>query len=60
MLVGRIGSKITSKLGDYSLRGSPYGLDEQLREENSLDIEDTLITLKSEIRSCKAYNDIII
>ena len=51
MFLGRIGSDITCKMMDYSSCYSPYRLDEKQRDEYSLDIEDTLRSIKAKIRS---------
>ena len=51
---------MTSKMVDYSSRDSPYRSYEQHGEGYSPDITDTLRNLKSEIRSCKEDNDLII
>ena len=47
-------------MGDYSSHDSPYILDEQHGDEYSPDIAVMMISLKAEIRSCKAENDKII
>ena len=46
---------MASKLVDC--KDSPYESEEQYGVENSSILEDTLSSLKEEIRSCKAYND---
>ena len=58
-LAGRI-SKMTRKMVDYSFQDSPYGSDEQRGVGHSFDFEDTLRSLKEEIRSCKEDNDKIV
>lgn len=51
---------MTSRMVDYSSRDYPYGSDEKLGVMNSFELVDTLRSLKVEIGSCKANNDIII
>lgn len=53
-------SEMTRKMVDYSSGDFPYSSDEQQRDEYSLNIVDTLISLKEEISSCKVDNDRII
>lgn len=45
------------KMVDYNSRDSPYRLIEYQGHEYSLDITNTLRSLKVDIRSCKAEND---
>lgn len=51
---------MTSKMVDYNSWDSSYRSDEQHGEGYSLDIEDTLRSLKEEIKSCEEDNDQII
>ncbi len=51
---------MTSKMVDNISRDSPYRSDEQQGDMHSPNIENTLRSLKAEIRSCKAKNDRII
>ena len=48
------------KMVDYSSRDSPYRSYEQHGDEYYPDMEDTLRSLKVEIKSCKANNDKLI
>lgn len=60
MFTGRRRSKMMSGMVEYSSCGYPYISVEKHGEEYSLYIADTLISLKAEIRSFKADNDMII
>jgi len=51
---------MTRKMVDYNSQDSPYKSDEQHGDEYSLDIKDTLRSLKEDIISCKVDNDRII
>jgi len=57
MLVVRRISNMTRKMVDYSSQDSPYILDENHGDGYSLDIVDTLRSLKAGIRICKEDND---
>jgi len=52
-------SNMTSKTVDYSSQDSPYGSDEKCGVGHSFELVNTLRSLKEELRSCKADNDII-
>lgn len=49
---------MTRKVVDYL--ESPYASDEQCGVGDTSDLDNTLRSLREEIRSCKAYNDWII
>ena len=51
---------MTRKMVDYSSRDTPYKSDGKHSDGYSLDIADTLRSLKVMIRSCKVDNDMII
>lgn len=52
--------EMMSRMVDYISRDSPYRSIENKGDEYSPDIEDTLRSLKAEIRSCKADNNKLI
>ena len=60
MFVGDRRSEMTSTMVDYSSCDSPYRSVEWQGDEYSPNLADTMRSLKVDIKSCKAYNNMLI